>query len=104
MTREAECLYWESVPRATDYFVLHHLFEALYHVADEFRERLEQTPWQRPRAAVHFRRAMDEPYDLQRYEELLAASFVHKLTYKLPPGRPRPGSMLDRFLREGGRA
>jgi tetratricopeptide (TPR) repeat protein len=104
MTREAEYLYWESFPRATDYFVLHHLFEALYYVADEFRERLEQTPSHSPRAAVRFRRVMDEPYDPQRYEELLAASFVHKLTYKLPPGPPRQGSMLAHFMQEGGRA
>jgi Tfp pilus assembly protein PilF len=100
MTREAQYLYWEHFPRATDYFVLHHLVEALYYVAVEFREYLESTPWHGTRAAVRFRRAMDEPYEPRRYEEMLAASFVHKLTYKLPPGRPRQGSMLAHLMQE----
>ena len=104
MTREAQYLYWECFPRATDYFVLHHLVESLYFVADEFRERFEPTPFRGVRPAVRFRQAMDKPYDPQLYEEMLAASFVHKLTHKLPPGRPRQGSMLAHFMQEGARA
>ncbi len=104
MTREAQYLYWERFEQATDYFVLHHLVESLYYVADEFRERFELTPWHSAHAATRFRRAMDAPYDPQRYEEMLAASFVHKLTYKLPPGRPRQGSMLAFLMQEGARA
>ena len=102
MTREAQYLYWEHFPRTTDYFVLHHLVESLYHVADDFREYFESTPRRGVEEAVRFRRAMDKPYDPERYEKLLAASLVHKLTHKLPPGRPRQGSMLARFMAEGG--
>jgi Capsular polysaccharide synthesis protein/Tetratricopeptide repeat len=101
MTREAQYLYWEHFPRATEYFILHHLIESLYYVADEFREHFESTPRRGVRKAVRFRHAMDKAYDPQRYEKMLAASFVHKLTHKLPPGRPRQGSMLAHFMEEG---
>ena len=104
MTREAQHLYWGSRARATDYFALHHLVESLYYVADEFRECFERIPRRDARAAARFRRAMDKPYDPQGYEELVSASFVHKLTYKLPPGRPKEGSMLAHLMLGGAPA
>jgi tetratricopeptide (TPR) repeat protein len=103
LAREAQYVYWEHFRRPLDYYVLHHLVESLYHVADEARECLDATPLRSARPGSLVARAGNEPYDPERYAELLTGCFVHKLTHKLPQGQAKPGSMLDRLLRDGKR-
>jgi tetratricopeptide (TPR) repeat protein len=99
MIREAQYVYWEHFARPIDYFPLHHLFESLYYLADDFRESYEATPWRSSHPPSRFARVMLEPYDRHRYNELLDACFVHKLTYKFPPERAKPDTLLAHLMR-----
>jgi tetratricopeptide (TPR) repeat protein len=99
MTREAQYIFWEHFRRPFDYYLLHHLFESLYYVADEFRERYEPTPWLSSHPPSRFARVMHQPYDRDRYDELLGGCFVHKLTYKFQPWRPKPDTLLGHLMR-----
>jgi tetratricopeptide (TPR) repeat protein len=100
LTREAQYVYWERFGRPFDYYLLHHLFESLYYVADEFRESFEPTPRRGARPSLRFARVMNQPYDAARYERILDRCFVHKLTYKIGRRHPEPGSMLAHLLEE----
>jgi tetratricopeptide (TPR) repeat protein len=97
MAREAQHVYWEQFRSPIDYYVLHHLIESLYHVADDFRERVDQMPWRSVEPPSRLARAMHQPYDPERHDELLGGSFVHKLTHKFPPAQAKPGTLLERI-------
>jgi tetratricopeptide (TPR) repeat protein len=99
MIREAQYVYWEHFARPIDYFPLHHLFESLYYLADDFRESYEATPWRSSHPPSRFARVMLDPYDQHRYNKLLDACFVHKLTYKFPPERAKPDTLLAHLMR-----
>lgn len=99
MTREAQYLYWEHFRRPIDYYPLHHLFESLYYLADEFRERYEPTPRRSSHPPSRFARAMLEPYDPERYKQLLDGCFIHKLSYKFPEARATPNTLLAHLMR-----
>ncbi|MGH3329411.1 MAG: capsular polysaccharide synthesis protein [Streptomycetales bacterium] len=80
--RRAQYTYWQHFDTPIDYYILHHIFEALYHLDGEFRARWDATPTLSTRPAHAFKRAMHEPYEAERFRRLLDGSFVHKLTYK----------------------
>ena len=101
MMREAGYEYWRHYDRPIDYYVFHHLFEALFHVDRRFQALWEATPRVPRSGAIAFRGAMFAPYEPERYAALLDGSFVHKLTYKYEADALQPGSMLDRLLRNG---
>ena len=104
MTREAQYLYWERFEQATDYFVLHHLVESLYYVADEFRERFELTPWHR-RARGDALQAGDGRAVRPAALRGDACRFLRaQADVQASPGRPRQGSMLAFLMQEGARA
>jgi len=84
LLREAQIAYWEHYRRPIDYYVLHHLFEALDRLDEDFRARWAATPERSSEIPTLLQYAMDEPFDPQRYRELLEASWIHKLTYKFP--------------------
>ena len=101
MLREAMHAYWRSFDRAIDYFVLHHVFEALCLVDERFRATWERTPAVSREAPAQLRRAMAAPYSPAALETLLDGCFVHKLTHKYDPGTIPPGSMLAHLLEHG---
>ena len=100
MAREAQYVYWEHFRSPIDYYVLHHLVESLYHVADDFRERFDQTPWRSVEPPSRLAHVMHQPHDVGRHDELLNACFVHKLTHKYPPAQAGSGTVLARLLSE----
>jgi tetratricopeptide (TPR) repeat protein len=104
MTREAQYVFWENFRRPFDYYLLHHLLESLYYVDDDFRESYDPTPSRSSHPPSRFARVMHEPFDQERYNELLDGCFVHKLTYKFPPGRAKPNSLLAHLMRGDGPA
>jgi hypothetical protein len=99
--RAAQIVYWRHHDEPIDYFVLHHLFESLFHVAADVHAAVEAMPWVSAHRSATFARAMFAPYDPQRFRELLDCAFVHKLTHKSPPGRELRGSMLGHLLEHG---
>ncbi len=99
MWRAALWLWWERRGELVDYFLLHHVFELLHHLDDEFRAewdkglRLSAYP---PHA---LQEVMLRRYDPHRYTEIVAGSFVHKLRYKYDAADVRPDSYLAHVVR-----
>ena len=104
MVREAQFVHWEHNEKPLGYYVLHHLFESLYHLDEGFRAAYAPTPRVSSHPPSRFAREMHKPYDAGHYDELLGASFVHKLSYKYPTSDVTPDSMLSHLVRMEGRA
>jgi tetratricopeptide (TPR) repeat protein len=98
-TLAAQHVYWERFRRGIDYYVVHHLFESLYYLSDDFRERVLAMPWRSSHPPARFARRMLEPYDPAVYKRLLEGCFVHKLSYKYPAGAAGPDTMLGHLMR-----
>ena len=98
--RAAQLVYWRHRDAPTDYFVLHHLFEALVHLDPDVQAAVEAMPWVRAHTASTFAHVMFEPYEPQRFRRLLDATFVHKLSYKTPAGPDLRGTMLEHLLEQ----
>jgi tetratricopeptide (TPR) repeat protein len=98
MTLAAQHVYWELFRRPIDYYVVHHLFESLYYLDDDFRERVLATRWRSSHPSARFARRMLEPYDPALYKRLLEGSFIHKLSYKYPRGADRPDTLLGHLM------
>lgn len=101
MMREGHYAYWRRYNRAIDYYVFHHIFEALYHVDERFHALWDGTPRIPRSAASEFNNAMLGPYDAVRFNELLDGCFIHKLNYKFDPNALQRDTMLSRLLRDG---
>lgn len=96
---EALLCYWRHHDHLSHYFALHYIFEALTRLDERFGALWEQTPrlsFNRPFA---IRWKLAEPFQRDRLEEMLADSFVHKLTYKYEPEQAQPQTMLGQLLR-----
>jgi len=102
--RAAQLVYWRHHDEPIDYFVLHHLFEALFHIDPDVHAAVEAMPPVSAHTSSKFARAMLEPYDPQRFRRLLDGAFVHKLSHKIPPGRDLRGTMLEHLLEHGAPA
>jgi hypothetical protein len=101
MLREGHYEYWRHYDRVIDYYLFHHIFEALYHVDERFHALWDRTPRVSRSAAIEFRNAMLEPHDPSRFHDLLNGCFVHKLTYKHDANALRRDNMLSRLVRDG---
>jgi len=99
LLRAALATYWRHHRTLIHYFVFHHLFEALYLLDEGLRTRWDATPTLLSDAPHQLQHAQLEPYDPQRLAELLDASFVHKLTHKVPAGDVSPDSLLSAVVR-----
>ncbi|MGH3341429.1 MAG: capsular polysaccharide synthesis protein [Carbonactinosporaceae bacterium] len=96
--RQAQYTYWRHFDRPIDYYILHHIFEALCHVDGEFRARWEETPALSAQPAHAFKQAMHDPYEVGRFRFLLDGSFVHKLTYKRARYEEGSDTLLSRLV------
>jgi Capsular polysaccharide synthesis protein len=90
--------FWQQHRRPSHYFMFHHMFESLYLLDDEFRRLWESVPDVSAGPPHFFQRSMRGDYDADRFRELLASSFVHKLTYKYAPEVTERPSMLRALL------
>jgi tetratricopeptide (TPR) repeat protein len=90
--------FWQEFNRPSHYFMFHHMFESLFLVDEDFRRRWEQVPDVSAGPPHFFQRSMRREYDDNRFHELLASSFVHKLTYKYAPEVTERSSMLRVLL------
>jgi hypothetical protein len=89
--------YWHRRDIDVSYFFFHHMFEAFYYLDPKFAAAWDATPNLSSHPPHDLQRAMQEPYDSDRLEQLLFGSFVHKLTYKK---EPEPGSILEYLCSE----
>lgn len=99
MLYEALLCYWRHHERLSHYFALHYIFEALTRLDERFGALWAQTPRLPFNGPFAFRWQLAEPFDQDRFDTLLADSFVHKLTYKYEPEQALPETMLGQLLR-----
>lgn len=101
MLRSAQVTYWRHHDRPIDYYVLHHLFEALTHTDAAVDACCDPMPMVPSSDLSRFAREMLDPYEPRRFRQLLDSAPVHKLTYrKLPPERDLTGTMVGELLRD----
>ncbi|HEX6257499.1 MAG TPA: capsular polysaccharide synthesis protein [Euzebyales bacterium] len=97
--RSAQLAYWRHHAEAIDYYVLHHLFEALCHTDPTVAACCERMPMLRLSDLSRFARAMFDPYDPERFRQLIDSAPVHKLTYKrLQRGLDLGDTMVSHLL------
>jgi hypothetical protein len=99
LLREAQYVYWEQHRRPLDYYLIHHLFEALYYLDEGFRAGYDATPNVSSDVPSRFARMMHEPYDPEAYEAMMNACWVHKLSNRSPAAQLSAGSHLAHFVR-----
>lgn len=98
MQRAALHTYWRHHDRLTDYFAMHHIFESLTRLDEEFGRLWDATPTRPYNRAFELFWHLDAYRSQEDFQKMLAGSFVHKLTYKYDPETVVPGSVLDRLL------
>jgi tetratricopeptide (TPR) repeat protein len=97
--RAAMWLWWEKRAELVDYYLLHHVFEMLYHLDAEFRvdwEKGLRLPARPPHA---LQSAMLSPFDAEGFEGFLGNAFVHKLRHKYKPHEVNSDSYLAYVIR-----
>ncbi len=97
--KEAMLMYWENYDDAINYFIFHHIFEALYRLDERFRverDAVIQSPSSRPHE-WYFK--LSEDFDPEIYSEICNSSNIHKLTYKTNPQMDRPDSFYAYAVR-----
>ena len=97
--RAAAFLWWEKGDGLIDYFVHHHVFEMLHHLADEFAAEWDKGVRLSSRPPHALQNAMLQPFDAAAGEKMLAGSFVHKLRYKYQLPEVTSDSYLAHLLR-----
>jgi tetratricopeptide (TPR) repeat protein len=97
--RAAMFLWWEKRGELIDYFLLHHFFEMLCNLDDEFREAWAKGTRASARPPHELQQAMLAPYDPDAFATMLAGSFVHKLRHKIDLRHVRSDSYLAHLVR-----
>jgi hypothetical protein len=97
--RAACFLWWERRAELIDYFLLHHVFEMLYHLDDRFRSEWDGGLRLSSHPAHALQTAMLCPYDPETFRGITAGSFAHKLRYKYQAYELRSESYLARLIR-----
>jgi tetratricopeptide (TPR) repeat protein len=90
--------YWLHHDRLKQYFTLHYIFEALTELDREFGACWQATPRVQFDDALGLRWQFGQPYEPESFQQLLDASFVHKLTYKYEPAEAAEHTMLAHLL------
>lgn len=96
--RAALHTYWRHHERLSEYFVLHHIFEALTRLDERFAALWSATPHRSFADPFQLRWNIARPYDAVEFDRMLSGSFVHKLTYKYQPQDAAPETMLGHLL------
>lgn len=97
--RAAFFLWWEERDDLVDYYLLHHCFEMLCRLDPRFRTEWEAVPTALARPATKLQRVMLEPTPDDRLRNIVADSFVHKMTTGFDPLALTPAAPLAALLR-----
>ena len=91
-------VFWTTHTTKLGYYMLHHVFEALYLADPEFRRRWDEVPTLSARPPHRLQRVLREPVADHDVDRLIAAGFVHKLTWKVRPDLINPGTVAGALL------
>lgn len=92
-------LWWEKRAELVDYFLLHHVFEMLYHLDDDFRAEWEKGLRLSSRPPHALQVAMLFPFDAETFDAFMRDAFVHKLRHKYKPHHVSSDSYLAHVIR-----
>ena len=75
--------FWEEHESVADYFLMHHIFESLYFLNDDFRTQWDSVTF-RPADPPHLlQSALSLQYSPEEFQAILWETNVHKLTWKI---------------------
>lgn len=95
----ALCRYWSRYDKLTHYFMLHHIFEALYHLDEQFAQIWNARVRKSANPPHYLQRSMFNPFADDHFSELYAGASVHKLTYKFRGKVPTPDLFVSHIVR-----
>ncbi len=87
--------YWIDHETQIDYFLFHFMFEAAVSADPYLRSLWMETPVRNADLPHRLQACLAEPLDRPKLDQTLASSWIHKLTWKMPPGAERLGSFAD---------
>jgi hypothetical protein len=102
--RDALYVYWRERHTLEHYFLIHFLFEALHNLHAPFQEQWAGRAALDAYEAHRLQGRLLTPYDPLEWDDLLATSTVHKLTYKLTGVESSSGTFYEHVLRWTDRA
>lgn len=97
LQRQSLELWWENYDDLPDYFLYHRIFETLYALVPEFRGQWNAAPRVSATAAHLLQWEMMQPYRPERFQWIMRAAPVQKLSYKYD--EVLQGSVLDHLLK-----
>ena len=95
--RDALYAYWRENKTLIDYFLIDHMFEAFVTLDGGFRKTWENAPYLSSYTAHMLQNVLSGPFSADRFATIRAETPVHKLTYKIEPGR-RAGAFFDAIV------
>jgi tetratricopeptide (TPR) repeat protein len=99
LLRQAMHMWWEENPYVPHYFYMHHMFEMLYWLDDEFRTEWQGSSAPSSEAAHQFQARLSDPYASVDVNGILDACPLQKLTYKYKQASVNPTTFLAEFIR-----
>jgi tetratricopeptide (TPR) repeat protein len=97
--RAACFLWWEKRGELVDYFLMHHVFEMLYHLDDRFRADWDAGTRLNSKPPHALQEVMLQAYDPDMYQTVMEGAFAHKLRYKFQAHELQSESYLARIIR-----
>ena len=85
--------YWAERDTMTDYFLLHFMFELAITSQTKLRTLWMATPVRGHEPAHRLQGDLGRPFDRAVYDTAVAESWLHKLTWKLPPDALDAGTL-----------
>lgn len=76
--------FWEKNNESLDYFLMDYCFAYIIDTDKECKKILESVPYNNPLTYNGIADKLSQPYNLNEYKEIIKATWVHKLSYKLP--------------------
>lgn len=99
MLKAALDIYWERNTSLLDYYLLHHVFEALYWIAPSFRTAWEASARRSAGPPHELRTILFDEYDPTRLSDTLARSAAHKLSRHRQVTTTTTGTNFGELLR-----
>jgi hypothetical protein len=99
LLRSALHLWWEERPHLPHYYHLHHVFEMLYRLDEEFQQSWDAAYAPSSQAAHAFHARLLEPRSGVDVEAILRRSPVQKLRYKYDPAAVTPDLLVAHLVR-----
>ena len=95
----SQAKYWELHKSRIHQFMIHHIFEILYFLDEEFRNSWDNTPNVSSREPHKFQQSMFKPYEAKWFAKAYCEAPIQKLTYKFKGVQPLPEMLIGHLVR-----